>query len=372
MARLIKGGTRRSAARTTSRSSVLFPFLAVYSLQLEGRFMNHRLLCALALTTACGSSSSKAPNHPEPSTEAATVVEEDWAIDPLRESMVLSSPAGTRIEVAPVISPSRPNLERHFLLRAQGTQSDYDGAVVIVERRRNNDHQFYIAQLKGEPVWLLQYFPQNSTWKYAGYDSVSRRGELVAAEEVPVDGAKLLALRKRQKGTKLATIESRDRASQMEWQEKSFRELKETLPGQCQGLDARIDWDSVPDEAFTQTSMVSECAPPLLAIRDFCTRHPDYQEQAAAEISLVCRYHGEPGETEATWAFAPGKKGELIYVPGEGRDRWSAMLEVLRTKFAAHKSIYRRGKLLVLIDLGRESSTVRYGRDGVFLMGSET
>ncbi len=334
--------------------------------------MKLSIALALALLASCGSKAPTPTSSPAVATEAKKPAPagEDWALDPTRESMFLMSPAGTRIEVAPIVSPSNPDLTRRFLFRARGTDSEYDGAVVITERKRNNNHQFFIARIGGEPAWLLQYFPQTDSWEFAGLKRNARRGEKVATTEESVDGGALLALRKQQRGSHLASIETLDRASSQAWQEREFQEIVDTLPGACQKAKVRIDWNTVPDEAFSQYSVVRECVPPVLSLRDFCNGNPLFQDRVGQEIRIACVIDGDPTSSDAQWKVADGANGEILYTAGKGRDHWAGLINAWRQRLDASVTVYKAGDLHVLMNLELGRSTVHYGRDGVFAPGA--
>ncbi len=137
-------------------------------------------LAILALLAACGSSGTAIQSVPRVATaESILPTAKEWELVSDIPTRLFGNADGVRLELVAVRSLSEPSLKGRYLLRATGTQSKFDGLVVVVVRERYNKVLSFRGQLRGEPGWLLRHFTGSENWSFRGYDSSHNDDEVL-------------------------------------------------------------------------------------------------------------------------------------------------------------------------------------------------
>ncbi len=163
---------------------------------------------------------------PEQNIEVADA--SDWILSPDQDATRFRNHEGIRVYLVPVRSKSIPALRNHYLLRLTGTQSQYDGLVVVVRRVDFGNHVSYIAQLEGQPSIFLQFrkpsnlAPERPRWNLRGYESHNNYG-LVELIATAFDANAVIKLREEQQMLPISKFETTSRDAIVRAQNKRFQ-----------------------------------------------------------------------------------------------------------------------------------------------------
>ncbi len=330
-------------------------------------------IAIIALLLACGPGGASKTTEPAttraPENDAPTAAEWELGEGPTSH---LGNVDGVRVVIVPVRSTTDPSLANRFLLRATGTQSEYDGLVIVVERKRREKTLAFVAQLRGAPATIVYHNKDSTNWGYDGYDPASRDDETLQPVDEPVNAERLIALRTEQRGSALRAVEPVGRKAKQEWQERILREMQAKLAEDCRGFKFSVDWDSVSDEALATTSIASTCGLPIYTVDEFCKQNPQYAKSVQDSLALQCVYKNLQEEPEREWAIEKNSDGTIVFTAGRGADSLAVLnggLDYLRKHFNAERKVLRLGKLHFVIDYTLAQASSYYGTGPVFFPG---
>jgi len=328
-------------------------------------------LAIFALLAACGSSSTAIESMPKAAPpEETPPTAKEWELVSDVPTRLFGNADGVRLELVAVRSPLDPSLKSRYLLRATGTQSEFDGLVIVVVRERYNKVLSFRGQLRGEPGWLLRHFTGSANWSFRGYDSTHADDEVLRPIDGTVDGETLLSLREEQRDSALREIEPQTREAKEKWQQRILDESMAEIPGDCGRFRFSVDWSTVPDEAFERTSISELFRAPVVITKNFCEQNPKQAKMVGDSLSIVCTYsegHDKPG---SRWSLKENSDGGMTYVPGgDTEGRFSGILQLLREKFDTKRKVLRLGDQHFIIEYKLDRAFVFYGRGNSYWAG---
>ena len=128
-----------------------------------------------SLLVACGSSSTPATSmESSPAGSSPAETSNVWELDNDVPGQLFGNSKGLRGSLVAVRSASDPTLQNRYLLRATGTSSEFDGAVVLVERTQSDSALTFKGLLQGQPNLILRSYPGMSDWNFGGYAATDR------------------------------------------------------------------------------------------------------------------------------------------------------------------------------------------------------
>ena len=328
-------------------------------------------LAILALLAACGSSGTAIQSVPRVATaESILPTAKEWELVSDIPTRLFGNADGVRLELVAVRSLSEPSLKGRYLLRATGTQSKFDGLVVVVVRERYNKVLSFRGQLRGEPGWLLRHFTGSENWSFRGYDSSHNDDEVLRPIDDTFDGETLLSLREEQRGSAIREVEPDTREAKEKWQQHILDESMAEIPGDCGRFRFSVDWSTVPDEAFDLTSVSELFRAPVVITKNFCEQNPKQAKMVGDSLSIVCTYSAGYDKPGSQWTLKENSDGGMTYTPGgDVEGQYSGILQLLRKKFDTERKVLRLGNQHFIIDYKLESALAFYGRGNTYWAG---
>lgn len=285
-----------------------------------------RISLALLFFVACGGPAT-ATSTIEPEPEPGNLVS-DWVPSPDGVAQSFRNDEGTGLVLVPLQSSSDPTLTGRYYLRVTGTQSAYDGLVLLVRREVDQETFVWIAHIRGQDYSILVHEEGAKSWHFKGYDFADAN-VLVTLVGEPVDVERIVKLRQEQEGSQLRALVPTERGAQ-ELAQSAMLTAESTLGGFCENIPVSIDWSTVKDSWFVEFSIKNECLASVSALQEICQHFPQAAESIGG-MELNCSFQGEP--KSASYALAHKDGRYLKYSPGQPDlpvwELWSDLISIL-------------------------------------------
>lgn len=327
-------------------------------------------LALLVLSLACGPATTTSSTSPPDSKSAESdeiPPEEDLELLRDYDAISLSDSEGVRVDLVPVRSRNEPDKKGLFLLRATGTDSEFDGLVVRVERSATANVQFFYAHMRGSPYLILDHDKRAQHWGFKGYDYSTKPITKLLPTDRSVDIDAVMRLRISQRGTPIRHIEPTSRKEMQNWQSQRFEEMKESLQNGCAGTDISIDWSGVSDEMFQKEGIAVSCSPIITAVNIMCMMHPRVAQKIRSQTSFVCAYQGTPNDV-GEQRIEHDAKGRYVYVPGNTQRSVGELLFYLRGAMGELDTVLRVRGTNIIIRYEKENVRVYTGTSDAFYL----
>lgn len=327
--------------------------------------MTKYLLAIIVLLNACGSAGSVEKPGSDVSKGAETKEDIEWELVPGKSATMYGNNDDVRLSVVPVRKKATTTGPTHVLIRGTGTDSEFDGLVLVAKKKRRNGRYVIVSHLYGAPFTVTFHEPGNQTWEYYGYELERFDDQTVRVVDEPVDSDAILRLRSEQRSPKLREIEAPSRAERERWQNLSLEESAKTANEVCSKLDLSIDWSTVSDDLIENFAVANACGPLFVAADTFCRLHPDRAADLARSVALRCTFDGDPEEVDS-YRVDIGEKGTLNFVAGAGHGSVHAILYRLREILNAQTDMYRFGEMLIVLKHSDTDTFIYSGSNDTF------
>jgi hypothetical protein len=215
-----------------------------------------------------------------------------WAAAPVEAGKVFSGPEGEEVALVPLT----PREDKKFLLRVQGTGSEFDGKVL--------PHEAY--DLSSGGTVRMNYTTERQGRSYATLVVRGSSHELFVPGRgggIPVkyDEARTQKLKaedlyaqhqKQQKDGTLAKLMAFDRKAEQAHHDTAYAEQLKALNASCgTAVAGSIDWSSIPEALLKTHSISGFCEAPLTSLRGLCDLSNEAKRTVQAKVKQIdCRF----------------------------------------------------------------------------------
>ncbi len=214
------------------------------------------------------------------------------AAAPVEAGKVFSGPEGEEVALVPLT----PREDKKFLVRVQGTGSEFDGKVLPHEAYDLSSggtvRMNYTTERQGRSYATLVmrgssyelFVPGRSGGIHVKYDEA--RTQKLKAEDVYAQH------QKQQKDGTLAKLMAFDRKAEQAHHDSAYAEQLKGLNTSCgTAVAGSIDWSSIPEELLKTHSISSFCEPPLHSLRKLCDISNEAKRTVQAKVKQIdCRF----------------------------------------------------------------------------------
>lgn len=213
------------------------------------------------------------------------------AAAPVEAGKVFIGPEGEEVALVPLT----PRESKKFLVRVQGTGTEFDGMVLPHEANESGSatpQVNYYTQRHGRAFTTL--LMRGS--RYQLYAPGKRDGIPVKYDEARTQKLKAEDVysqhQKQQKDGSLAKLMAFDRKGEMAGHDGEYAEQLQALNASCgASVAGTIDWSTISEELLKGYSIASFCGTPLQALVSLCERSQEAKRTVQAKVKQVdCRF----------------------------------------------------------------------------------
>lgn len=225
-------------------------------------------------------------------TVAALGAAPTWAQASVEPGKVFTGPEGEEVVLVPLTTGEG----KRFLVRVQGTGTEFDGLVLPHEENdwssRGSVRINYVTQRRGRDFATLVVRDASRELYVPG----RRKAIPVKFDEARSQKLKAADLhaqyQKQTKDGSLAKLMAFDRAAEVADQDRAFSEELKSLNASCgTAVAASIDWSTIDDALLKSHSISSYCGTPLSSLRALCDVSDEAKRTVKEKVKRVdCRF----------------------------------------------------------------------------------